>query len=93
VLWAITEDLRKLIRVKAQVDGGRPFSSVTRENQIWSSREPEFEAALRRIDSETLDAALARAGEIDRLSKGLRAPQTDSDPWLELTDLALSLAH
>ena len=30
--------------------------------------------------------------EIDRLAKGLRAPRSDSDAWLELTDLALSVA-
>ena len=35
---------------------------------------------------------LERAAQIDRLAKGLRAPESDSNPWLELTDLALSIA-
>ena len=51
------------------------------------------ERALGRIDVARLGQAIARAAAVDRLAKGLRAPQADSDPWLELTDLALELAH
>ncbi len=93
VLWAITEDLRMLIRVKSQVDAGRPFSMAARENRLWGPRERLVERALGRIDVGRLGRAVARAATVDRLAKGLRAPQADSDPWLELTDLALELAH
>lgn len=93
VLWAITEELRMLIRVKSQVDAGRPFSMAARENRLWGPRERLVERALGRIDVGRLGRAVARAATVDRLAKGLRAPQADSDPWLELTDLALELAH
>jgi DNA polymerase-3 subunit delta len=93
VLWAITEELRMLLRVKAQVDAGRPFSMVARENRLWGPRERLAERAMGRVDVDRLGRAIARAAAVDRLAKGLRAPKADSDPWLELTDLALELAH
>ena len=93
VLWAITEELRTLIRVKSQVDAGRPYSMAARENRLWGPRERLVERALGRIDVARLGRAIVRAAAVDRLAKGLRAPQADSDPWLELTDLALELAH
>jgi DNA polymerase-3 subunit delta len=93
VLWAITEELRMLMRVKSQVDSGRPFAVAARENRIWGPRERLVERALPRLELGRLAQALERAAAVDRLAKGLRAPRADSDPWLELTDLALEMAH
>jgi DNA polymerase-3 subunit delta len=93
VLWAITEEVRTLARVKSQLEAGRPFAAAARENRLWGPRERLIERSLPRFDFERLGRALARAGEVDRLAKGLRAPRSDSDPWLELTDLALELAR
>ena len=92
VLWVITEELRTLLRIKAHVDAGRPFSVAARENRVWGPRERLFERALARVSAPALEAALLRAAEIDRLAKGLLAPKTDSNVWLELTELALSFA-
>ena len=92
VLWAISEELRTLIRVKAQVQAGRPFSMAARENRVWGPRERLVERLLPRLSVPVLAECLERAGQIDRLAKGLRAPESDSDAWLELTDLALSVA-
>lgn len=92
VLWAIGEELRTLIRVKAQVQSGRPFSMAARENRLWGPRERLVERLLPRLSVPVLAEGLERAAQIDRLAKGLRAPGSDSDAWLELTDLALSVA-
>jgi DNA polymerase III delta subunit len=59
---------------------------------VWGPRERLFEHALARVSADALEAALVRAAEIDRLAKGLLAPRTDSNVWLELTELALSFA-
>jgi DNA polymerase-3 subunit delta len=91
LLWVITEELRMLLRVKAQVESGRPFATAVRERRAWG-REKLIELALARLSSTKLAAALQRAAEIDRLAKGLRAPRSDSDAWLELTDLVLGIA-
>ena len=92
VLWAIAEELRMLIRVKSQVQSGRPYSMVARENRVWRPREQLVERLLPRLSVPALADCLERAAQIDRLAKGLRAPESDSDAWLELTDLALSVA-
>jgi DNA polymerase-3 subunit delta len=92
VLWAIAEELRMLIRVKSQVQSGRPYSTVARENRVWRPREQMVERLLPRLSVPALAHCLERAAQVDRLAKGLRAPESDSDAWLELTDLALSVA-
>ena len=92
VLWVITEELRTLLRIKAHIDAGRPFSTAARENRLWGPREKLMERALARVSPSALESALLRAADIDRLAKGLRAPGADSDAWLELTQLALSIA-
>jgi len=92
IIWAIAEELRALIRVKALVTSGRPFAAAARENRVWGPRERLFERALGRLDLDRLEHTVARIADIDRLAKGLRAPKADSDPWLELTDVALDVA-
>jgi DNA polymerase-3 subunit delta len=92
VLWALAEELRALLRVKAQVQAGRPFAAAARDARLWGARERLAERLLPRLRTETLVDGLAHAARIDRLAKGLRAPRSDSDAWLELTDLALSIA-
>ncbi len=92
VLWVIAEELRTLLRIKTDVDAGRSFSVAARENRVWGPREKLFERAFGRVSAHALEAALLRAAEIDRLAKGLRAPRTDSNVWLELTELALDIA-
>ena len=92
VLWVIAEELRMLMRIKAHVDAGRPFSTAARENRLWGPREKLVERALGRLSVAALESAWLRAVDIDRIAKGLDADAADSDPWLELAELALSLS-
>jgi DNA polymerase-3 subunit delta len=55
-------------------------------------RQRLFERALGRVDVARLERNLAHIADVDRLVKGLRAPNSDSDAWLELTDVALEVA-
>jgi len=93
VLWAIVEELRMLLRVRAQLDAGRPFATVARENRLWGPRERLVEAAAPRLDIDRLTRALARAAAIDRLAKGLHPRELGADPWLELRALSMSVAR
>jgi DNA polymerase-3 subunit delta len=92
LLWLVAEELRTLLRAQEAVAGGRPFAAVARELRIWGPREKLMPAALRRLPAATVAALLARCADIDRLVKGLAAPLRDSDPWLELADIALACA-
>jgi DNA polymerase-3 subunit delta len=93
VVWAISEELRTLARVKSQVDAGRPFAMAARENRVWSPRDRLFERAIRRVEPDRIEQALARIADVDRLARACEARRADSDAWLELTDLALDIAH
>ena len=92
-IWAVAEELRTLARVQSQVQAGRPFAMAARENRVWSPRDRLFERALGRVDAPRIERAIARVAEVDRLAKGLRARRADSDPWLELMDVALDIAR
>jgi DNA polymerase-3 subunit delta len=93
VVWAIAEELRTLLRVRALVDAGRPFAVAAREQRIWGPREGLMARAITRLDVRRLARALHRTADVDRVAKGLRAARADSDAWLELTDVALSIAR
>jgi DNA polymerase-3 subunit delta len=92
-VWAIAEEARALLGVKAQTAAGQPLAQALREHRVWGPREAAFTRALRRVSMSALEQALARLADVDRLAKGLRAPRLDSDPWLELTGIALGIAR
>jgi DNA polymerase-3 subunit delta len=92
VLWVLAEELRTLLRAQEAVAAGKPFGVVARELRVWGPREKLMPKALRRLPAATLAALLARCADVDRLAKGLAAPGRDSDPWLELADIALACA-
>jgi DNA polymerase-3 subunit delta len=92
ILWAVSEEVRTLLRLRTLLDRGVPFGQAARE--VWVRREKEqaTQAALRRLDAARLAALLARCADLDRLIKGLRVKGRDSDPWLELSEIALGVA-
>jgi len=92
VLWVVAEELRTLLRAQEAVATGKPLGAVARELRIWGPREKLLPQALRRISAAAAATLLARCADIDRLAKGLAAPRADSDPWLELSDIALACA-
>src|SRR5690606_39188590 len=81
VLWAVTEEIRTLARLKAALEQGRPLPALLKEQRIWGARERLMEGALRRVSLAGLRRALQQAAQIDRMIKGLRAPQFAGDAW------------
>ncbi len=91
-LWAVSEELRTLLKVRAALDRGRPFVQAAREAWVRRDREAAVQRAVPRLQASLLADLLARCADVDRIFKGLRARTADSDPWLELADIALTLA-
>jgi DNA polymerase III subunit delta len=89
-LWVVSEELRTLLRLKHDTAAGKPFASSARELRVWGPRLAATERALGRVSESALTALLARCAQLDRIAKGLPAARADSDPWLELADIALS---
>lgn len=88
VLWALTEELRALIKIKAGLGAGVPIGQLLREARAWGPRQKWLEAAARRLSVPVLHTCLAHAARIDRMNKGTLA----GDSWDELANLALTLA-
>ncbi|MDB5791709.1 MAG: polymerase subunit delta, partial [Massilia sp.] len=73
VLWAVSEEIRTLLKLKSGMAQGRPLGALLKEYRIWGPRERMMDPALRRISLATLEAALQEAAQVDKMVKGLRA--------------------
>lgn len=93
VLWAVAEEIRTLLKLKAGMAQGRPLPVLTKEYRIWGPRERMMEPALRRVSLATLEAALQDAAQVDKMVKGLRSKQFAGDAWDAMLQLALRVAR
>ncbi|WP_426165744.1 DNA polymerase III subunit delta [Pseudoduganella sp. R-34] len=93
VLWAVSEEIRTLLKLKAGMAQGRPLPALLKEYRIWGPRERLMEPALRRISLPTLEAAMQQAAQVDRMVKGLRAKAFAGDQWDAMLQLALRVAR
>ena len=93
VLWAVADEIRTLLKLKAGVAQGRALAPMLKEQRIWGARERLMEPALRRLSLATLQSALQQAAQIDKLVKGLRAKALAGDAWDALRQLGLTVAR
>tara|TARA_B110000503_G_scaffold133620_1_gene211445 strand:- start:1837 stop:2883 length:1047 start_codon:yes stop_codon:yes gene_type:complete len=87
ILWAITRDLRILIKGSEAVYSGESIDSVLQKLGVWESRKPLIKKAISQIPVERLRQMLKLSGAIDRAIKGMRS----GSPWDDLTTLVLVL--
>lgn len=92
VLWAMAEEIRTLLKLKAGISQGRPLPALLKEYRIWGPREKLMDPALRRVSLQTLQTALQQASQIDKMVKGLRAKTLAGDAWDALLQLGLQVA-
>jgi DNA polymerase-3 subunit delta len=93
VLWAVAEEIRTLLKLKAAMAQGRPLGALLKEYRIWGPKERMMEPALRRISLATLEQALQDAAQVDKMIKGLRAKAFAGDAWDAMLQLALKVAR
>ena len=92
VLWAVAEEIRTLLKLKAGIAQGRALGMLLKEYRIWGPREKLVEPALRRLSLLTLETALKDAAQVDKLIKGLRAKGLAGDAWDAMLQLGLRVA-
>ncbi|MGN6665607.1 MAG: DNA polymerase III subunit delta [Trinickia sp.] len=100
VLWALTEELRTLLKIKRGTASGKPLAMLLRENRVWGPRERLIGPALSRVTEPLLEEGLALAAALDRQVKGLTSAVPGSrrrtalppDPWEGLFELAALVA-
>jgi DNA polymerase-3 subunit delta len=93
VLWAVSEEIRTLLKLKSGMAQGRPLGALLKEYRIWGPRERMMDPALRRISLPTLEAALQEAAQVDKMVKGLRAKAFAGDAWDAMLQLAMKVAR
>jgi DNA polymerase-3 subunit delta len=93
VLWAMAEEIRTLLKLRAGVAQGKSLGMLMKEYRIWGSRERLMEPALRRLKLPMLESALQEAAQIDKMVKGLRAKAFAGDAWDALLQLGLKVAR
>lgn len=100
VLWALTEEVRTLLKIKRGAAAGKPLAMLLRENRVWGPRERLVGPALSRVTEPLLEEGLALAAALDRQVKGLTGAIPGSrrrlalppDPWEGLFELAALVA-
>lgn len=85
VLWAVSEDIRKLGKVLQAMQRGGNISSAMREARIWGANLNLIEQAARRFKLVQIERAMQQAARLDKTIKGLRT----GDVWDELLQLGL----
>lgn len=91
-LWAVSEEIRTLLKLRAGLDQGRPLAVLCKENRIWNQRERLMGMALQRLNLKSLKNAQQEAAQIDKMAKGLRTDHHVGDAWDALLQLGLRLA-
>ncbi|MBU6493679.1 MAG: DNA polymerase III subunit delta [Burkholderiales bacterium] len=92
VLWALTEEIRTLAKMRRGLAAGKPMAALLREHRVWGPRERLMEQALKRVSEAELEAALMLAARLDRQVKGLRVAGLPGDPWDGLLQLAMKIS-
>lgn len=88
VLWAITEELRALAQIRGGLAEGLPLDGLLRDARVWGLRQGLMKKAVGRLSLEQAREALAQAGRLDRMIKGLAG----GDVWNEFLRLGLRLS-
>ncbi|MBP6345096.1 DNA polymerase III subunit delta [Neisseriaceae bacterium CLB008] len=88
LLWALSEDIRLLLRLKAGLAQNQTIQSMSRSLRLWGEKQHLAPKALNRLGTGQLLNALQTCAQIDRQIKGAEA----GDAWLGLKNLALTLA-
>ena len=87
-LWALTQEIRTLVKLKMGQRKGASLPQLLRESRVWESRQGLVQRALGRLGEAALIAGLKQAAALDRMIKGL----SRGDVWDELLQLGLGMA-
>lgn len=91
-MWMITEEIRMTLKFRDAVDHGADRMSALRQAGVWGDRSARITRAAGRLNTRKLASALLLCADIDKISKGLIVPNRDTDPWVEISALAVFLA-
>ena len=86
-LWALTREVRSLLKARAAIGAGASTDSALTRVGIHDKRKPIAAAALQRLDTAALHAALLASAKADRIIKGAEP----GEAWDALLGVCLDL--
>lgn len=87
VLWAVSEEIRALLQVAQGLERGAPIDMLLKDARVFGPRQAAIRRAAPRYGSASLDNAMRRLAQIDRMLKGVAV----GDPWDSLLELFVTL--
>ena len=90
--WALADALRKLMRIREQVAGGKPLPAAMRQAGVFGRREAIMRQALGRLDSAALTHLLRQVARLDRIAKGMASAASVANPWFHAHALLIALS-
>lgn len=88
VVWALTRELRSLVRVADACAGGTDLGRAMQQAGVWRNRQGLIRSAIARHTADDLQQLLKSLVRADMAAKG----QLRADPWELATDIALGLS-
>ncbi len=88
LMGAMTYQLRNMCAMAADIQQGDSLDQVLTRHRVWDKRKPLVRGALQRHNLKRWQGFIWRAGEIDRMIKGL----AEGTVWDELLQLGLRMA-
>lgn len=88
VLWAVSEDIRSIIRFKAALHEGQKPAAAQASLRLWGEKKTAAPVAAKRLSVRRLTVALSGCAQADRQIKGAETGKA----WATLKQLLLELA-
>lgn len=89
VLWAITRELRPLIRMAHALKFGKNIEQVLTQENVWPSRKAVIKNILTKLSLQNFEKCLTDSFQIDLIIKGAKT----GNVWTEFTKICLALAN
>ncbi|WP_434779351.1 DNA polymerase III subunit delta [Neisseria sp. Ec49-e6-T10] len=88
LLWALTEDIRALLKLRAGMAQGKNINTLAPVLRLWGAKKTLAPLALKRIGTKKLLSALQLCAKIDRQIKGAQA----GNAWEEVKNVLFMLS-
>lgn len=88
LLWAVSEDIRTLLRLEGALKQGQSVGQVRNSLRLWGEKQQLAPRALKRIGAKKLIWALQKCAEIDRQIKGA----AEGNAWISAENVLFFLA-
>lgn len=88
VLWALTNEIRTLIKLSSKLRSGKNLNVAFKEERIWEKRQPLIQNALQRLRGKALSTCLRDAMQADKIIKGMQP----GNVWDKLLDISMTMS-